>query len=359
MTEQGKYCGECLAAEKLLKGYQVNMVQAVSLALDLLDQCGGSRCSVRRARRAIFLGAEELRREERTVTFAAAVEETLKVKKGRRPTTLRDIRYFSGTLIRRCPELKNFPVRRLTPEYCSRFLEEAFYSPRQRYKARAVMSGVLSLSLRRGWCGENPVFRVDSPSFLERPAAALGLEEVRSLRSTVETPEFLDCGPAVWVMMYAGIRPGEAERLFWHDVDLEERVISVRALASKTGGVRHVTIQPVLWRLLAEYGSRGGGARLCPPNWPLRWRLLRKSAGWGSSGRFGVWRPDVLRHTYASYHAKWFRDFSLLQLEMGHRSSTLLRARYLNMEGITREKAGQFWEFRHQGGVTLRFSGGS
>lgn len=349
MTEQGKYCGECLAAEKLLKGYQVNMVQAVSLALDLLDQCGGSRCSVRRARRAIFLGAEELRREERTVTFAAAVEETLKVKKGHRPTTLRDIRYFSGTLIRRCPELKNFPVRRLTPEYCSRFLEEAFYSPRQRYKARAVMSGILSLSLRRGWCGENPVFRVDSPSFLERPAAALGLEEVRSLRSTVENPEFLDCGPAVWVMMYAGIRPGEAERLFWHDVDLEERVISIRALASKTGGVRHVTIQPVLWRLLEKYGGRRGGGRLCPPNWLLRWRLLRKSAGWGSSGRFGIWRADVLRHTYASYHAKWFRDFSLLQLEMGHRSSTLLRARYLNMEGITRDKAGQFWESLHQG----------
>lgn len=349
MMEQGKCCGECLAAETLLKGYRVNMAQAVSLALDLLDQCGGSRCSARRARRAIFLGAEELRRVERTVTFAVAVEETLKVKEGRRPTTLRDIRYFTGTLMRRCPELKNFPVRRLTPEYCSRMLEKAFSSPRQRYKARAVMSGVLSVSLRRGWCGENPVFRVDSPSFLERPAVALDLEEVRSLRSTAETPEFLDCAPAVWVMMYAGIRPGEVERLFWHDVDLEEGVISVRAPASKTGGVRHVAIQPVLRLLLAEYEGHRAGGPLCPPNWPLRWRLLRKSAGWSPSGRFGAWRPDVLRHTYASYHAKWFRDFSLLQLEMGHRSSALLRARYLNMEGITRDKARQFWEFRHQG----------
>lgn len=70
----------------------------------------------------------------------------------------------------------------------------------------------------------------------------------------------------------------------------------------------------------------------------------QEKAGWGSGGRFGAWRPDVLRHTYASFHAKWFRDFPLLQMEMGHRSSALLRARYLNMEGVSRERAALFWE---------------
>lgn len=37
-------------------------------------------------------------------------------------------------------------------------------------------------------------------------------------------------------MLYAGIRPGEVVRLHWRDVDLEERVISVRSRTSKTGG---------------------------------------------------------------------------------------------------------------------------
>ena len=237
MARHGKNQKEYLAAELLLKGSGLNMLDAASLAVELLSLCGGSR-SMRRARKAIFLGAEELRKGERTVSFSAAVEEMLKAKRNLRPTTLRDIRYFTGALMRRCPELKGFPVRKLTPEHCAHFLEAAFTSHRQRYKGRAVMSGVLSFSLRRGWCGENPVARVDSPSFRERTIAILAPEEIGSLRTVVEAPEFRDCAPAVWVMLYAGIRPGEVVRLHWRDVDLEERVISVRSRTSKTGGIR-------------------------------------------------------------------------------------------------------------------------
>lgn len=149
------------------------------------------------------------------------------------------------------------------------------------------MSGVLSLSLRRGWCGENPLARVDVPSFREQVIAVLNPEEIKCLRNAAESPEFRDCAPAVWIMMYAGIRPGEVARLRWRDVDLEERVISVRPLASKTGGARHVTVQPVLERLLTGYGIPEGNRILCPSNWLLRWRQLRKKAGWGSGGRFG------------------------------------------------------------------------
>ncbi len=344
MREHVENHAEYLAAEMLLKGSGLNMVEAATLALELMQRCGGSRCSMRRARKAIELGAEELKNGEQTVSFKVAVAETLRMKCDRRPTTLRDIRYFTGALMRRCPELKHFPVRKLTPEHCSRFLESAFSSGRQRYKARAVMSGVMSLSLRRGWCRENPLVRVDAPSFREQVIAVLEPGEIKCLRSVAESLEFRDCAPAIWIMMYAGIRPGEVARLRWSDVDLEERVISVRPLASKTGGVRHVTVHPVLERLLAGYGVQERHKPLCPPNWPLRWRQFRKKAGWGRGGRFGAWRPDVLRHTYASYHAKWFRDFPLLQMEMGHRSSALLRARYLNMEGVSRDRARLFWE---------------
>ena len=100
------------------------------------------------------------------------------------------------------------------------------------------------------------------------------------------------------------------------------------------------------WRDTEQGGPAG---LLCPPNWPVRWRLLRKKAGWGLHNRFGEWSADALRHTYASYHAKWFRDFSLLQLEMGHRSSSLLRERYLNMEGVSRDRARIFWEAPEHG----------
>lgn len=129
MAKHGENRNKYLAAEMLLKGSGLNMLDAASLAVELLSLCGGRR-SMRRARKAIFLGAEELRKGEKTVSFSVAVEETLRAKRGLRPTTLRDIRYFTGALMRRCPELKDFPVRKLTPEHCARFLETAFSSRR-------------------------------------------------------------------------------------------------------------------------------------------------------------------------------------------------------------------------------------
>ena len=48
---------------------------------------------------------------------------------------------------------------------------------------------------------------------------------------------------------------------------------------------------------------------------------------------------DVMRHTYASYHAKHFRNFTELQYEMGHSGLHLLKSRYLNMQDISRKDA--------------------
>ena len=41
---------------------------------------------------------------------------------------------------------------------------------------------------------------------------------------------------------------------------------------------------------------------------------------------------------------KFFKNFHLLQQEMGHASANLLRTRYLSMSGITAESASRFWD---------------
>lgn len=71
--------------------------------------------------------------------FERRDEETLKAKRDFRFTTLRGIRYFTGVLMRRCPELKRFPLRKLTLEHGAHFPEAVFAAHRQRYKGRAVM----------------------------------------------------------------------------------------------------------------------------------------------------------------------------------------------------------------------------
>ena len=42
--------------------------------------------------------------------------------------------------------------------------------------------------------------------------------------------------------------------------------------------------------------------RRIPRNWQQRWHSLRRAAG------FRHWVPDICRHSFASYHAAFFRN---------------------------------------------------
>ena len=130
-------------------------------------------------------------------------------------------------------------------------------------------------------------------------------------------------------MLLAGVRPHECERLRWSDIRLDDGMVVIAPQHSKTGGARCVTIHPPLARILQRL-QKSDDEHICPPNWRKRWTGLHKAAG------FIPWQPDVLRHTFATHHLATFRSYSELQWEMGHRSSELLRTRYVAMEGIYR-----------------------
>lgn len=135
-------------------------------------------------------------------------------------------------------------------------------------------------------------------------------------------------------MLYAGVRPEEVSRLSWDDVDWDDKVLYIDARHAKTGGGRHVPLLPPLIKILSQVKNTGA---ICPPAWSKRWRSLRKSAG------FDTWIPDVLRHSFASYHAKMFHDLPQLQLAMGHRDCQLLLTRYINLRGLSKKSAKLFW----------------
>ena len=68
---------------------------------------------------------------------------------------------------------------------------------------------------------------------------------------------------------------------------------------------------------------------ICPKNWVKKWKALRSDANLGRP-----WVQDVLRHTFASYYMKRYKNLPRLQSQMGHADLTLLRTRYVNMNGI-------------------------
>lgn len=318
------------AALVLLRSTGVPVLEAAQVACEALKV---GRGKVKRTLRCLAEGAKTLKQQERTVCFAKAVEIALKVRAGKRARTVWDFRYFTRRFMKRCPGLARRRVRAMTPTECAEYIEQAFDTPRQRQKARLILSGVFGTAVKKGWCSKNPVAQVEVPRVVEKCIEVLRPQEIQRLMAAAHEYEGGRCLAAVGMMLYAGIRPHEVMRLRWEQVDLHGLTISILPQHSKTGGARLVTILRPLERVLR---ARPGSGHICPPQWLRHWRMLRRQAG------FFTWVPDVLRHTFASYHLRYFRSYSELQYETGHRDSSLLRTRYVNMQAVG--DAAAFWE---------------
>ena len=231
-----------------------------------------------------------------------------------------DFRYLCKRMMKLNPGLAERRMRSITSEDCRRYLETAFGGSAAQYrKARAILSGVFSTAIRHDWCDSNPVSRVEVPDVVEKPIEPLSIEEVERLETAAQLPEHEDMQLSLHLMLYCGIRPTEVSRIDpERDIDWENQRVVVRPITSKTGGGRVVPLRK----------ADAVTVRTIPHRWIHRWRALRKAAGW-SKETAHPWRQDVCRHTFATYHAAHFRNFPALQMEMGHRDSTLLRTRYI------------------------------
>lgn len=327
-------------AECLLDGVSVGVEDAARIVLEIVEGVGGKALSMGRyelmhlLRRVVSEGVEALRRQERTVTVREAVQACVEFKaKYVRPATLRDLRHFTARMLR----VEGFgerPLRAVGVQECRYVLEAAFGASRHSFrKGRAIMHGLFAFGYRREWCGaENPVDHIDPPHVEEREIVPLRVDEVERLFRATERPEHADMRLSVYLMVYCGVRPAEVERMRPDDVDLGAGVVRVRSLCSKTGGGRVIPLRKA--GLLRH-------RKLCiriPHRWQERWRSLRRAAG------FRCWVPDVLRHTFASYHAARFGNLPQLQAEMGHGDLSLLRTRYVNLTALPARQVGAFWD---------------
>ena len=322
---------EELAAIEVLRQTGVDVLEAALIAKSALE---AGRGRVKRTLDCFSAGVETLKMREKTVTFERAVMVALEERKNRRKRTLTDFRYIAKRLMKRCKGLAKRRVRSITPQECAGYLLQAFDTPRQRNKARLILSGVFSTAVLHGWCSENPIRKTKPEKIEEKRITTLSKKEVIKLMSTAEEHDGGSCLAAVAIMLLAGVRPHECERLRWSDVRLENGVIYISPQHSKTGGARCVTIHPSLAKILRRI-QKADQERICPPNWRRHWAALHREAG------FINWQPDVLRHTFATHHLATFRSYAELQVEMGHRSAELLRTRYVAMEGLLRYRRGE------------------
>ena len=327
---------ELISANTLLEDKGISVLDAARLICNVLDYLpkNSTLTPIQFCSKIIETGKQHIHISEMSVSEGFALY--LEYKRHLRKDSFNDIRYLGNRLLRTNPELGKRNFSELSVSECEEWLNAAFHTDSQFNKARAMLHGLFEFALRREWCDKNPIKRIERKKVVEKEIQPLKLTETKRLIKTAQNESPVYAVVAA-LLVYAGIRPREVRRLTWRDIDTEEKTITVRSQCSKTGGVRQVEIPPVLNRLLITHKFENA-SNICPTDWQRHWRKIRDNSGFR-----GRWVQDVLRHTYASFHAKNYADLPRLQLNMGHRDLSLLRSRYVNMHGISRAEAKSFF----------------
>jgi len=162
--------------------------------------------------------------------------------------------------------------------------------------------------------------------------------------------------PWVAVGLFAGMRPEEAQKLAWEDIDFSHRHIDLPAAKSKTRERRIVPFLGHLEEWLLPFRQQSGP--IAPRNFRKRFWAMCERAGYRdpkpgegeaaeSENKTGApgWPKDVLRHCFGSYHlAKW-KSAGLTAELMGHRDAKML---YKYYRDVIKEEADieSFWTLR-------------
>ena len=309
------------------------------LFIEFAEEAGLSDASridiIRAFRSTIRYGISSMLQATRTVSFEHAVQASLQARKYRRPSTRADLKSFTQRMLRD-RSIATRPLREITVEECKALLDKTFAHSAHSYrKAKMILHSIFHYGQNQGWCTHNPTKAIVAPPVVEERIEILSTRQINNLVRACETAEFRCMAPAIYLMLWCGIRPGEVRRLRWCDIDPREKMVYVEGKHSKTGGARAVPL-------------RGEAAKLCelkkessdliaPSNWNRLWKRVRRYAG------LCHWQPDVLRHTFASLHLKYFHNLPQLQEEMGHRDCSLLRTRYLNLRHVSHISATKFF----------------
>lgn len=247
----------------------------------------------------------------------AVVQELLAVKAGR-GASARYQEDLRARLLRFAADFK-VDVGDVATADIQGWLDKLGVAPQTYQNFRRVLHLLFAHAVARGHAIDNPVEGVET---LKTRGKELGIftpgEMARLLDAA--SPGFL---PSLAIGAFAGLRSAEIERLRWEDVDMEGRHIVVGVARAKTAGRRIVPMAENLAALLAPYARREGNL------WPGTHEGFYEAqgaaaAGTGGEGRKPVkWKPNGLRHSYASYRFAQTGDAGRVAGELGNSAAVV------------------------------------
>jgi len=201
-----------------------------------------------------------------------------------------------------------------------------------------------------GYLKEIPVRRNDFAPVKRTEIDVLPVAKIRRLLQTAleHDPDLL---PLLLIETFGGVRPAEAARVLWSDLDLLRARLTIRAAISKTSTARVIELAPcaVAWFAMCKAEPTGLIAPWSEPVLKEKMRQLRARAGYRAAGREGKpaidfrarWNPGSLRDAFCSYHLAHFGSIDRLLTEGGHTNLRTTKDHYLGL--VAKEDAAEFW----------------
>ena len=204
--------------------------------------------------------------------------------------------------------LKSLTKRHLD-EYVSRLLESGLSKVTVNVHIR-TLKAAFSKAVEWEYVKENPFKGYKLLKVQQKPPRFLLPDEIKRIESVIDREEWLF---AFRVLVYTGMRIGEAVRLTWKDIDLERGIITVRK--SKNFQSRVIPIHPTLKSEFEKrYPAVGKVIGYCRDHIEHKLKKYFRKAG------FPELRVHDLRHTFASLMVMAGVDLKTVQELLGHTS---------------------------------------
>jgi integrase len=141
----------------------------------------------------------------------------------------RTVEYYQRVIKIVEPHIGRTPLKKFTVEHYRRLMRQLkSATPSTRHKVHMVLRAAFTHAKRDGLIPSHPLADVSAPKYEAKETRPFTLDEAKIFLKAIEGDEL---EALYWIAIVSGLREGELFDLRWRDLDLKQRVGSVRAKA--------------------------------------------------------------------------------------------------------------------------------
>ena len=241
--------------------------------------------------------------------------------------------------------VQNARVSEVTPEFIEKFLGTRNVSAIGKDTDRRAVSRFFSwcIDRPRRWATSNPCREVKVDLGEKAAPDILSLKECEAILRQAETYKGGLLAPFTAVSLFGGLRPFEAARLTWQQVNLKDGEIRLDSTQTKTKKGRTVKICPTLKAWLKAHKDKP----FYPANWRKEFDTIKTAVGFGTATKeqpgLKPWPSDVLRHSAISHYFRMTGSYGFAAEQFGN-SEAIIKAHYQSR--VSSEETKQFYAIK-------------